>query len=380
MSVAPEVLEWARERSGRSRAEIESRFPKFRQWISGESRPTLRQLEQFAAFTHTPIGMLFLSQPPEETVPLPDFRTFADQGLRTPTPDLLDTIYICEQRQTWFRRFAEENSYPRVRLVGSLLASMSAGEAAATLRDLLGFDSETRSSFPTWTDALSGLAEHAENAGVMVMVSGVVGTNTHRKLDPAEFRGFSLVDDLAPVVFINGADTKAAQIFTLAHELAHIGRGESAISNQDLGSVAEPNEVERWCNEVAAEFLVPIDSLTGEYDPREPVRSEAQRLAKVYKVSSLVVLRRMFDAGILDRNRYRREYRQEYRHVVEYLEQRGSGGNFYNAQPVRTSKRFARALISDTLEGGTLYRDAYRLLGFKKFSTFEEMSHRLGVA
>jgi Zn-dependent peptidase ImmA (M78 family) len=380
VSVAPQMLRWARERSGRSIQELERRFPKLSEWEAGEGQPTLRQLEDYAQATYTPVGFLFLIEPPEEQLPIPDFRTFGDQPVRTPTPDLLDTIYACEQRQDWYREFAEANGSSRVELVGSLSLDVDVNDAAAQLRGALGFDLARRVEFSTWTAALSGLREHAEEAGILVMISGIVGTNTHRKLNPDEFRGFALVDELAPLVFINGADTKAAQIFTLAHELAHIALGESAISRPDLGEIDESRESERWCNRVAAELLVPIASLRQEYSPNSQLTTELERLAKYYKVSTLVVLRRIFDAELITRTAYRSAYEAELNRIMDLAGASGSGGNFYNTQPTRVSRRFARALIADTLEGRTLHRDAFRLLGFKKFSTFEELSHRLGVA
>ncbi|HVX70425.1 MAG TPA: ImmA/IrrE family metallo-endopeptidase [Mycobacteriales bacterium] len=380
VSVAPALLRWARERSGRQVSDFSSSFPKLAEWEAGESLPTMRQLENYARATHTPIGFMFLPAPPAEPVPLPDFRTFGDEQVLTPTPDLLDTVYACELRQNWYRDFAEDRGYDRVELVGSLTTDVDPITAAGQLRDALGFGLARRVDFRTWTEALDGLREHAEEAGVLVMISGVVGSDTHRKLNPKEFRGFALADERAPVIFVNGADTKAAQIFTLAHELAHIALGGSALSRPDLANLDLGSGVEAWCNRVAAELLVPLASITEEFEGGSNITAELDRLAKFYKVSTLVVLRRIFDAGRMSRDDFHRAYDAELTRVMEFARSTSTGGNFYNTEPIRVSRTFARALVTDTAEGRTLHRDAFRLLGFKKYSTFEELSQRLGVA
>jgi Zn-dependent peptidase ImmA (M78 family) len=380
VNVAPQMLQWARKRSGLSVDHFTRAFPKLPEWEAGNSLPTMRQLERYALATHTPIGFLYLPEPPHESLPIPDFRAFGDRPVLTPTPDLLDTIYLCEQRQDWYREYAEAHSHDTVELVSSISSTTNPVDAAATLRDELGFGLARRVDFANWSEALAGLVEHAEGLGVLVMVNGVVGANTHRKLNPDEFRGFALVDDLAPVIFINGADTKAAQIFTLAHELAHIAVGESAVSRPDLADTETGNDVEQWCNAVAAELLVPLASTTSEYLPGADTTAELERLAKFYRVSTLVVLRRIYDANLLTKPAFRAAYAAELDRVLELLARRSSGGYFYNTQPVRISKTFARAVIRDTNEGRTLYRDAFRLLGSKKTSAFEELGQRLGVA
>lgn len=375
--VEPSLLEWASARSGKSPDDLSRRVPRLAAWARGDAQPTLKQLETFARATSTPVGLLMLPEPPDLPLPVPDFRTLPNAVATPATPDLLDTIYLCEERQEWYRNYALVNNADPLDFVGSATAKDDVMSTANHMRARLDFDLASRREYSSWTEALGKLSERAENIGVLVMISGIVGSNTHRGLDPDEFRGFALVDDLAPVVFINGADTKAAQIFTLAHELVHIWLGQPAVSNPRLDVRREDQQVERFCNAVAAELLVPSEHLRNEFDPGRPLADELDRLARLHRVSTLVVLRRIFDAGQLSWNEYSSAYSEQMSRATRATGP--SGGNFYNTQPVRTSKRFAHAVIADTLEGRTLHRDAFRLLGVRRYNTFRELGHRLGL-
>lgn len=374
--IKPELLSWARERARLEADDLSDRFPKLAAWEEGTLKPTLKQVEDFAKATHTPVGFLFLEQPPVERIPIPDFRTIRNKPIARPSPDLLDMIYVCQQRQEWYRDFARSERESPLSCVGSVSLESNVEQTAAAMRHALGFDIEERRRMPTWTDALRLFIAQADEAGIMVMCSGVVLNNNYRPLDPEEFRGFALSDGLAPLVFINGADTKAAQMFTLAHELAHIWLGQSAVSDSQALAIPE-HQVERWCNNVAAELLVPLEILKHEYDDGPSLRSELDRLARIFKVSTLVILRRIHDAGGLTKQEFWSEYENELERILAIA--KGSGGNFYLTQAARVSKRFARALVISTLEGQTLHRDAFRMLGFAKLDTFKKLGRSLGV-
>ncbi len=372
------VLRWAAERAWLSDDTLRKRFRKWPLWVTGEAQPTLRQLENFARLTHTPIGYFFLPEPPELELPIPDFRTLRDEALTEPSSALLDTLYLCQQRQDWFRDYARMHGLPRLLFVGSATVEDPSETVAESMRQSLALSIVERQRLSTWTDALRQLIAKTEEAGVLVMASSIVGSNSHRKLDVAEFRGFALADELAPLVFLNGADGKAAQMFTLAHELAHVWLGESGVSDPEAGSIPE-QRMERWCNRVAAELLAPLEELREAYQPDAPVAEEIQRLARLFKISTLVALRRLFDAGFIDQATLWRIYRQEVGRIRALDRGGGGGGNFYRTLGARTGKLFARAILASTLEGQTLFRDAFRLLGVRKTSTFYEAARELEV-
>ena len=374
--IQPELLRWARERAGYDVDALTGRFPRLEEWERGDVQPTLKQVEAFAKATRTPVGLLFLEEPPLESVPIPDFRTVANVHVSRPSPDLLETVYLCQQRQDWYREFALSMHESTLDFVGSAGLEDDIAEVAATMRHVLGFDVEERRGLATWTDALRHFIRQADALGVLVMASGVVGSNNRRRLEPREFRGFALADPLAPLVFINAADTKAAQMFTLAHELAHLWLGQSAVSDTEARA-APDQEVERWCNRVAAELLVPLAVLRNEFDARADLQDELRRLARHFKVSTLVILRRIHDAGQLTRGELWAAYDAELARLRTLP--RGTGGDFYLTLGARVSKRFARAMVVSTLEGRTSFTETFRMLGLRKMATFNELGRSLGV-
>ena len=380
VAIRPEMLRWARERAGVMAAdELAGRFPKIADWESGAAQPTLKQLDGFARAVHVPVGYLFLPAPPDEPLPIPDFRTHDGRGVRRPSPNLLDMIYACQERQGWYREFALANRMPEAGFVASATLDQRPADAAAGIATRLGFDLASRAACRTWEDALRLFISQADKIGVLVMVSGVVLSNNNRALDPQEFRGFALADKRAPLVFINGADTKSGQMFTLAHELAHLWLGSSAISNASAAPLNGYRREEVWCNAVAAELLAPMAAFRDAVQPSEPLAQAMPRLARQFKVSTLVILRRLLDAGALARPAFDQAWALERERLRDLADSGAGGGDFYRTTLSRVSRRFARAIVESTLEGQTLYRDAFRMLGVAKTETFNTIGREVGV-
>ncbi len=377
--VNPELLRWARERSGISHDSLLERFALLPEWEGGRSLPTVKQLQAFARAVHVSFGCFFFKEPPDESVPIPDFRTVASKELRRPSPNLLDTIHACQERQAWYEEHVRASGHPPLDFVGSVTVETPPETVAEEMRGTLGFDLSARRKCGTWTDALRMFVREIEKAGILAMISGVVRNNSHRRLDPGEFRGFALSDPFAPLILVNGRDAKAAQMFTLAHELAHIWLGASALSNHGAAPKPGSRPEEVWCNAVAAELLLPSAALRSDGPSDESLQETLSRLTRAFKVSSLVVLRRLFDVERIDRRRFDAEWKRESERFRVVARSDG-GGNFYRTAVSRASRRFVRALVASTLEGRTLYQDAFRMLGIERSATFDNLVRELGIS
>lgn len=377
VAVNAHVLEWALERS-RRRESLERKFPKLSGWRDGDALPTFRQLQDFAKAAAVPFGYLLLQKPPVEQLPVANFRTVSAESGSGLSPELIDTIQAMQRRQVWMREYLIAEGHDRLPFVGSRRIDTEPAEIARNIRGVLGIDESWAANQPNWGEALRALIGKVENAGILVMSNGIVENNTHRKLDPQEFRGFVLVDDYAPLVFLNGADGKAARMFTLAHELAHIWIGVSAAFDlRDLQPADNDNE--RACNLIAAEFLVP-STVLAEVWPQVRGRDNAfQLLAKRFKVSEIVAARRLLDMGVIARAeffRFYNEWQQNELRIAHKKAQDESGGNYYANLNLRIGNRFGDLLTRSVQAGTTLYTDAWKLTGLKK-NTFQEYAQKI---
>jgi len=380
ISLQPTILRWARTRAGLSVDVLAQKMHvKPQRVIAWEENGELsfKQAEKLSNITHTPFGYLYLLEPPQEALPINDFRTVGSEAIRHPSPDLLATLDQAQQIQSWFRDELIARGQEPLSFVGSLSQDVPIIEAANRIRQVVGFDENQQAR--TWEDALRQQIEQIENTGVLVLRNGIVGNNTHRPLSVDEFRGFALSDPYAPLIFINARDAKGAQMFTLAHELVHIWVGVSGISNFDK-TYANHHDIERFCNQVAAELLVPAAELQEQWSNTSARDNWLQSLTRRFKVSSLVILRRLNDSGLISPSTFQQRYQAEQDRFQAAATEQDGGGDFYRTQRSRLSKQFLQALIESTLEGRTPYRDALRLVGLSKVETFQELARDLAFS
>lgn len=376
VDVKPSMLNWAIQRAQidvHSDAAAKGIVGESLEWISGKKKPTLKKLNQFASRVMVPFGHLFLDSPPEEKLPIADFRTFDSVVPSRPSPNLLETIQKMQLKQEWMRDHAIENEFDPIELVGSLTKNESLVEAARKIKRILAIE-ENR---PHKNDAFNNLRDAADRAGVLVFLNGIVGANTRRPLDPEEFRGFVLVDEYAPLVFVNSNDTKTAQLFTLAHEIVHLALGKSGLFNlKDLQS--SPDMLETRCNKIAAETLVASNRLKAVWKTRRPGRDDIGSIAKEFGVSPVVLARCAWDHELISRDEFFSVYHRSKSiweaNKAKRKEENKGGADFYKTMKSRMSRRFASAIYSSVGSGELLHRDAYDLLGLngKTFENFRK--------
>ena len=366
VNVHADMLTWAITRAGYELHEFSAKVPKVLEWIEGTKKPTVKQLETFSKKVHLPFGYLFLTEPPKEKLPIPFYRTNNTPATQV-SVNVYDTILLIQQRQDWLKDYLKDNEFEALSFVGKFHNHFNVQEIVTDIRKNLGLNEKWASNFKTWQEALDYLIQLIEDKGIITVFNEVVENNGHRKISVDECRGFVLVDKLAPFMFVNNGDGKAAQMFTIVHELAHIWTGNSA--GFDFRKLQPANDpIELLCDKVAAEFLVP-ESTFNEFWRYNPSIKYASRY---FKVSEIVIARRALDTGKITKKQFFDFYEEYTGREFAKKENQSPGGDFYATTKKRLSIIFATHINNAVKSGKLLYRDAYKLTSLKgdTFQTF----------
>jgi Zn-dependent peptidase ImmA (M78 family)/DNA-binding XRE family transcriptional regulator len=369
--INPAVFAWARRREAVSAEDLARRLgitkpERILAWEQGEDRPTFNQARKLASVLRIPFGYLFLAEVPAQDRTLPDLRTVGRRRASF-SGELLDVYRDALRKQAWMREKREEENAP-LPFVGEAVGAAEPVAVAKAIRNTLAITPGLLQSVRSWEEYFAALVDRAEGVGVLVLRSSTVGANTHRRLDVEEFRGFAIADEYAPLIFINTNDAKAAQIFTLLHELAHIWRAETGVSRPDIEKADTDGDVEAFCDAVAAEALVPAAEFDAAWRDGDDLGEATARLARAFRVSQLVIARRAFDLGKVGR--------ADFDELVSRLfaaararkarQQEADGGpTFLTMVRLRSGQAFTKAIVDAVRAGDVLYREAASLLGVK---------------
>lgn len=348
----------------------------FNSWITGEKKPTFNQVEKISKATGIPLGYFFLQVPPIEDISLVQYRTIDSVALDNPSRNLIDTLHDMDQVQEWVHNTLVSRGGAPLKFVGNLRNQNDPDKAAQEIRDLLGLEVDWFSNSRVADDSFARMRNAISSIGTIVMMSGIVENNTRRPLDINEFRAFCVVDNYAPLVFINSNDSINGKLFSLIHEFVHICIGKDSLFNDRYSTGSKVSKTETLCNAVAAEILVPHLIFVREWN--NVVGSEStdvaiDSLARFFKCGITVVARRAYDKGLIDYNHYQKIAKkavQLYNDARKKKKENGDGGgNYYLTAASRIDNRFFNMLVSSVAEGKTLYSDAFRLTNTNR-STF----------
>ena len=281
--------------------------------------------------------------------------------------NVYDTILLLQRRQDWLRDYLLENEFDPLPFAGSFSVSDDIREIVSDIRKVLGLDEDWASRFRTWEDSLKHLTERIEDKGIITVFNGVVENNTSRPIKANECRGFVLADQIAPFMFINNSDGKAAQMFTIAHELAHIWTGQSA--GFDFRRLQPANDpIEERCDKVAAEFLVSESAFNKQWEKNPDIKAASS----FFKVSEIVIARRALDTHNMNKNQFFTFYKNYSSRQKSKKLSGSSGGDYYATTKKRLSVTYASHIDNAVRSGELLYRDAYKLTSLKgdTFHTF----------
>ncbi len=370
IKINKEIYLWAIEESRKDLGEIKDRFEKIEKWISQEDYPTFRQVENLANFLKVPLGYMFLDRPPKTNLIESEFRTIGNK-MPEMSKDLQDTLYSMGRKRDWLSGYRKEKGWEKLAPDGFDISNEDINTSCLHAKKFVDLDEYWYKEHRDNSSAFKYLREKLEDKGIIVMQSGVVGSNNRRKLNVKEFRGFLLYDDFAPLIFINNRDSETGKIFTLIHEYIHFLLQEDDIF-VDVDKTIENND-EKEINKITAEFLTPASHVEELWDNSKPEIEQIEELSRLFHTSRLAVAIKLKNIGKIPQHVVNK-IRQKTEMDLRGGDSETSGGNYYNTNRSRFGDSFLRAVIQGAESGDISYTYAFDLLGgsAKTYDYFKE--------
>ena len=378
VNIRPEIINWVLSQTQEEKLG-DKLMNNIKKWLNGTKTPTFNQIEDFSKKANIPLGYFFLQTPPEEQINLLEYRTVDSIQLANPSRNLIDTIHEMENIQDWMKTYRQDLGFDKLEIVGCMQESTDISSIVNRIRNDLELDDTWYEKSKDAKEAFSYIRNQLEISGIVVMMSGIVGNNTRRILDVDEFRAFTMVDDWAPLIFINTSDSKSAKLFSILHEAAHIWLGEDNLFNDRQSRISGVSDIEMICNAVAGEIIVPKDVFLDKWDMHDTdVYEKITELAKYFRCGEIVIARKAIDCMKIEQNIYNQVVEKAIENYKQMKENKQSnGGNYYNTMGSRLDGCFVRALCESINMGRTTYTEAYRLTNTNS-KTFSRVVQRLG--
>lgn len=378
VNIQPAIISWALSQTSEEKLGTKL-VENIKQWLDGTKSPTFNQIEDFSKKSHIPLGYFFLQTPPVEQISLLEYRTLDSIELTNPSRNLIDTIHEMEAVQEWMVNYRKEWNYDTISVVGSLKGITDISIIADTIRKDLGLNVEWYKECGNPSEAFNKVRGLLEECGIVVMMNGIVGKNTHRALDVNEFRAFAMVDEWAPLIFINGADSAGGRLFSLFHEVVHLWIGENDLYNDRRYSANGIKPVEVTCNAVAGELMVPKAAFLERWNDNtnDDIHEKIKELARMFRCSGSVIARRALDNKKINQNVYNKVIADAIEAYIQAKQEKSSGGDYYRVARSKLDGVFVRALCESVNSGRTSFTEAYRLTNTTS-KTFSEVASGLG--
>jgi Zn-dependent peptidase ImmA (M78 family)/DNA-binding XRE family transcriptional regulator len=359
--ITPNVLKWARESARMTEetaaAKVSVTVEKFKEWEAGASQPTIRQAQTLAKAYKRPFALFFLPEIPRDFQPLQDFRKSGSKALTTSSIFIIREI---QQKQAWISDVYSENQEEKLPFVGRFSINDNPQKVA---QDILTTLKINPASYKT-DNPIKEWIGSAETNGIFISRTSFI--HSRLKLDSGELQGFAIADPHAPFIFVNSEDWNAPQLFTLVHELAHIWIAETGISNEvepDLKHKDKFHPVELFCNEVAANVLMPKEIVLAFDSSSFQMSKDVFKIAKQLGVSSFALLVRALNLNIISTTAYQKLKKQADIDFADYLKREAEkkarqkkkdkpgGPDYFLLQLNRNSRLFTQTVL-DAFRGG----------------------------